>query len=257
MRLRAILLGCGLLAVPASGVYPSPEEDTIFTSVGKFAGASGVAIAPNWVISARHVNGTTFELPGVGTFNVVENYACDFADLRLLKLATNVPSWTPILYEGTSKGKTLQFSEKVTISGFGETGTVRPDGGGYTQGPIDGKRHRTVNMIEGTVTISFQMWPGMTWLTYYVENDNPSTSSGLYGPHGWIPGEGGVGSGDSGGGWFLKRNGKWGLIAVTSSRGAPPGGTVWDYGGVSFGTCLSVLKVRNWVERTMGVRARH
>lgn len=209
-----------------------------------------------WVLTARHINGTSFELPGVGTFTVAGNYTHPNADIRLIKLSSPVPSWSPIFYEDISKGGTALLSEKVTIVGYGDQATVRPDGGGYVYQGKDGNRHKTYNMIDGTTSIRFSE-SQTPWLCYFVENDNPQTATGLYGPWGWIPGEGGLASGDSGGGFFIKRNGKLFLVGVNSARGAAPnGGTVWDYGGVSFATCLSVPTVRAWIEGTMAGRLR-
>jgi hypothetical protein len=255
MRSR-LLLPIALSATPALGIYPTAPADTVFTSVGKFGGASGVAIAPRWVLTARHIDGTTFELPEAGTFNVVENYSCPFADIRLVKLSASVPAWTPIWHEPLGKGDSPRLSEKVWLVGFGDMGVLRQDGGGYVAQARDGNRHSAVNMVDGLAFIRFSE-SQTPWLTYFTELDDPNGGTGFFGPYGSIPGEGGVASGDSGGGFFVKRNGKFYLVGTISARGpAPNGGTNWDWGARSFATVLSVPTVRLWIETTMGLRSR-
>jgi hypothetical protein len=247
-----------LATLPAGGVFPDLTEDLTFSSVGKFNGASGVAIAPRWAISARHVGGgpgSVLTLPGVGSFTASAVIQCPFADIELIRFdSTVLPVYTPLSFENVPKGGDPKIRGKVTIVGFGDRGTVRGNGTGYDFLAADGLRHRTVNMIEDTADIAFTDTQ-VPWRTYFTENDNPTTTFGFIPPYGSIPGEGGVATGDSGGGWFIFENKKWKLIAVTSARGRAEGvNSVWDYGGLSFATAVSMPSIRAWIEKTMALR---
>jgi len=244
--------------VPAGGVFPDLTEDTIFTSVGKFNAASAVAIAPRWAISARHVGGGpggNFTLPGFGVYPAGAVFACPFADIELIRFDSSIlPVYSPIYYEPVPKNGDPLYRGKVTMVGYGDRATVRANGTGYDFLAADGLRHRTVNMIEDTTDIAFTETQ-TPWRTYFAENDNPTTAYGFIPPYGSIAGEGGVATGDSGGGWFIRKDKQWKLIAVTSARGKASGvASVWDYGGISFATALSMPKVRAWIEQTTGLR---
>src|SRR4051812_11059789 len=117
---RAFALTCALAPAAAFGVYPNTGPDAVLNMVGQFGGASGVAIDPFWVLTAAHVDGGQFVLPGIGTYNVVQNVTHPFADLRLLRVDQAMPFYSR-LDLSDAVGKT------VTFAGYGLTGTPRVD----------------------------------------------------------------------------------------------------------------------------------
>src|SRR3954468_15270284 len=96
MKWRASLLCLAIAPTLACAVYPNTGPDAIYNMVGQFGGASAVAIDPFWVLTAAHVDGTTFTLPGVGTFNVVQDVTHPVADLRLLRVDSAIPLFSRV-----------------------------------------------------------------------------------------------------------------------------------------------------------------
>src|SRR4051812_3905589 len=93
---RLVALLAALAPAAAFAVYPNTGPDAIFNMVGQFGGASAVAIDPFWVLTAAHVDGGQFVLPGIGTYNVVQDVTHPFADLRLLRVDQAMPVYSRI-----------------------------------------------------------------------------------------------------------------------------------------------------------------
>ncbi|MCU0315820.1 MAG: hypothetical protein MUC92_04445 [Fimbriimonadaceae bacterium] len=239
-----------VVAPSAFAVFPNQSEDNQFLSVGRFSGASAVAIAPNWFISAEHVNGTTVLLNGQ-TYNVVENIVAPLtpnvfgnpptiaerADLRLLRVAETVPvGQFSSMFFGNATGRI------ATMVGFGDTGIQTANGYSITSGS-SGTRRRAQNVIDGLAVARFDNGPG--WLTYYYTLDNPSSSN-------YLAGEGGIAGGDSGGGWFVFDNGEWKLTGISSAIGRLDGSAslgAFDWGGNGFGVALG--RYESWIVQTV------
>ncbi len=228
-RTLAFALAC---AIPACSlaVFPNNGPDNHFLSVGTYAGASAVAIDPFWVLTARHIDGGNFATPELGSFTVLEDHASPDSDLRLLRVDHAITNYTRILNADMT-------NQEVSLVGFGGTGVTSVNG--WTITGNDGNRHSAVNMIEGMEQISFDPSGTPNWSTWYYELDRPGASNGMYGANGWIPGEGGIYAGDSGGGFFNNFNGTDYLVATNSAiDDALPGGTLTDYFQRGYGTRL-------------------
>lgn len=242
MRLRYLAFAlAGTVPAMSLAVFPNLGPDTHFTSVGMFGGASAVAIDPFWVLTVAHVNGSTFSTPELGNFTVVENHlAPGGVDLRLLKVDHAITNYTRILDMDMT-------NQRVSIVGFGATGD--PSANGWTITGNDGLRHSALNMVEGVETIWFDQSGFPNWTTWYYELDKQGSGAGVYGANGWIPDEGGMFSGDSGGGWFTNFNGTDYLVATNDAiDDALPGGTLTDYFQRGYGVQLNNPLYSSWIQ---------
>src|SRR4051794_27345516 len=100
MRRTALVLALAIVSVsPVWAIYGistnTGSSDTTFSWVGSASGASGVIIDPHWVLTARHVGGTNFNLNGT-------NYTADFAvdhpdaDIHLMHFANAFGGFYPL-----------------------------------------------------------------------------------------------------------------------------------------------------------------
>lgn len=240
MRVRILALASlASLSAFSLAVFPDNGPDTHFVSVGKYAGASAVAIDPFWVLTARHVDGGNFTIPELGTFNVIEDHASPDSDIRLLRVDSPIANYTRILDMGMT-------DRKVSLVGFGGTGV--PSANGWTITGTDGNRHSAVNMVEGIENISFDASGTPNWDAWYYELDKPGAGNGNYGNNGYIAGEGGIYAGDSGGGWFFNLGGNDYLVGINSAiDDAPPGGTLTDYFQRGYATQLNTAANLTWI----------
>lgn len=89
------LVAAGTLAAPAAGVVVEGGSSPVTGLVGWWNGASGVPVAPNWIISARHVGGgegTIFVMGGVRyTADLVIGHPTQ--DVLLARLTEPLPAW--------------------------------------------------------------------------------------------------------------------------------------------------------------------
>lgn len=220
-------------ATSAFAVFPeSNGVDTRYTSVGRFSGSSGVAIDARWVLTAQHVNGgTVFDLPGFGSFNVIQNVEPPVVnglrpDLRLLQVDRDIPSFTRVDTRSV-------VGQAVSVVGFGGTGDE--DAAGWNPARNPGTRHAARNVIDGEAEISFAENPPFEpfWNTIYYTLSAPNDPSR-------IAGEGGIAGGDSGGGFFFNFGDGDRLVATNSAVGRLDGmDGNYFYGSSGFGTLLS------------------
>jgi len=187
----------------ALAVYPNNGPDPTFTMVGQFGGASAVAIDPYWVLTAAHVDGSQFVLPGIGTYNVVQDITHPFADLRLLQVDQPMPVYARL---------DMQDDVGATVDVTG----------------ADGNRHAANNKIDYTEMISFNA--GQTpWDTYVYTLDAPDSPNA-------VAGEGGISFGDSGGGWFRQQGSQWLLVATNDAIDYAPGTSdFYTWGATGYG----------------------
>ncbi|RYG30154.1 PEP-CTERM sorting domain-containing protein [bacterium] len=227
---RSLPLVGVLTSGSAFAVFPDYGADTTYTSVGQVGGASGVAIDTRWVLTAQHVNGSVFSLPGFGAFNVVENIEPEIVngvrpDLRLLRVDRDLPSFTRIDTRVPTLGS-------VDIVGFGESGSEFAGGGYSIPGGTAGTRRRASNRIEGLADISFNENPAVpSWTTMYYQLSSRTDPTR-------VENEGGLAGGDSGGGFFYNFGDGARLVATNSAIGADEGMSEYAYGGYGFGTYL-------------------
>ncbi|HTQ11859.1 MAG TPA: hypothetical protein VMI31_17485 [Fimbriimonadaceae bacterium] len=205
-RKCALQLVFAVFPAAALAVYPNNGPDTTFSMVGQFGGASGVAIDPYWVLTAAHVDGSLFVLPGIGTYNVVQDVRNPTADLRLLEVDQPMPVYSRLDLQN-DVGATVAFA------GFGLTGLPRDDGTGFDMTGADGNRHTANNRIDYSLFIAETNSDG-----YWFTLDAPGTANA-------VAGEGGISFGDSGGGWFRQQGGSWLLVATNDTIDYAPGTT--------------------------------
>jgi len=234
---RALLVGTGALTSAFSlAIIPDFGEDLDFTGVGRVGNASGVAVASNWVITARHVGGVTVNF-GSGNIDAIQRFDHPLADISLLKFAGNPFS---TFYEMDFFGSHL--GQTATLVGFGETGTYGTTGINITGG--GGTRRKANNALDDLQNVSFG--PGSLSRSYMYDLDDPN--GGVWTLGGAAVGnEGGLWGGDSGGGMFI--NGK--LVAVNSFIFDAFGGGSSDWGDGGGGVHLG--SYTEWINTTMAV----
>src|SRR4051812_20151895 len=92
----------GCLSAPSLAII-NGSDATLFDFVGQINGASGVVVAPNWVLTARHVGSGTFTVNGFSqtpdqVFNTDGTGGAPNSDLTLLHFALPFATWSTPYY---------------------------------------------------------------------------------------------------------------------------------------------------------------
>jgi hypothetical protein len=202
-KLAVFVVASGLLALRPSpaAVVPDTAPDGQYPWVGIIGGASGTAISPRSVITARHVGASQFTVLGV-TYYASERINHPTMDLALLNFDADLPGWHTL-------GTSAPLGSALTMVGYGDTGRVNADGDGYDVFHSAGVRRASPN------TLHFEMfWPDVgpilvSWLT--------------------AAGDGALAAGDSGGSFFIGDE----LVGVSALAFNTTGGALPDYGFAS------------------------
>lgn len=259
----AVAFASGLAAIGAAsyGRNTNPSSaDTTFTTVGLIGGGSGTVIAPNWVLTARHVSGN-INLNGT-TYVHDARYEHPTSDLALLHYNTPFSEWTPLI---TSSALGME----TTIVGFGHSANPRANNTGYNWVDSFGTRRTVTNTIGLSLQLTVSYGFGdLTFQNYLADLDSHSTATPApynrdwFGDGGATANEGNVGGGDSGGAWMVNQGGQWRIAGVTtiaiSADPLPPGATensntVYFAFGVSGSGAADLWDPvnRNWINNTM------
>ena len=181
-----------------NGITTKPADDRGWSVTGSWQVGGGVAVAPNYFLTAQHLGGTPgqpFVIDG-HTYNSSAFTDIAGSDLRMVKITGTFPSYAPLYRSpaGSEAGKA------ISMIGFGRfahgaavtTGTTQ---NGWNWGTAAGKNF-AMNTAAGATTIS-----GMQLLDYTF-NPVSGQNEGIYSV------------GDSGGGTFINTGGAWRLAGV-------------------------------------------
>lgn len=231
---------------PTTGTWSATNWDATHSYVylwnnwwnGGYYPGSAVAVGPNYLLTAGHVGAT------VGQSNAVINGVTYTAvsvitpppdpgqtappDLALIKVDKTLPGYNT-LYKGSFSGgidNSFTGAQPLFLIGYGVTGTY--NGTSYTMSSDGAGTERWGtnsvywtpfrNTFNGTSSMIF----GMT----AYDNDTPDESF--------------FGSGDSGGGTFVKVNGQWQLAGINAYAYGSPG----NYGASS---SIEVPAYYDWI----------
>ncbi|HMS55316.1 MAG TPA: hypothetical protein PKA27_07920 [Fimbriimonadaceae bacterium] len=246
-------------AATAQAVFPNNPESgfpavgmcgdwngTTFTQWG-----TGTAVAPNWVLTARHVGGTHFWQNGT-YYAVQQKFYHPQADLALWRMSSSIPSYAPIAFRPFSGVAALQ-GQVTRFVGYGVTAQQLQNSWNPISGSFGVKRS-TVNTIDFEWPSFFVNFGSYTRTTDYIlfDLDDPAgvNPNNTYGGTA-ISGEGGIAEKDSGSPWFVTEGGLDRVVAVSSVIGHYNGGGVTNplqYGAWACGTHLFPYKT--WVQQT-------
>jgi len=185
--------------VPVFAVAPDVGPDSAFPAVGLVGGASGTAISPRSVITAKHVGASTFTVFGT-TYTAANRIHHPTLDLAILNFNTDLPVWCPL-------GTSVSIGSTIFIVGFGDSGFLNSAGTGYDMfWWTAGVRRAVPNTLDTQQTFAGF---GPVLLTYLK-----------------VYGDAAAGAGDSGGAFFSGNR----LIGVTSFAINTTGGVLPNYG---------------------------
>ncbi len=237
------------------------DSDSTFTWVGRVGNASGTVIAPNWVLTARHVSGT-FNLNGTDIAHDAR-FEHPTSDLALLRFSTPFAGFHP-LFNGSALGR------EASIVGFGNSGTPRTNLTGYNWVTAAGTRRAVTNNVGLTQTLAVNYGGsiGVLNVAMYLadlDSHDPGTPAPYdrdwFGDGGATSNEGNVSVGDSGGSWLVDDGGVWKVAGVTSVRffadPLPAGATGDPDPFMAFGVSgsgavnLNDPNNWNWIQATM------
>jgi len=213
-----LLFGLGGLFLPlcALAVVPGNDSDTNtldYNFVGTLNGASGVLIGADLVLTAKHVGAGTFNLPGIGSFNMIANSAVSDpnSDLTLFRIDTGGMT----LQHATIDVSQMIAGDTVTMVGYGWSGKLNGSGTGYDINVAPGVRRKADAIYE---------------FTDYIEDvpNNYLAGFSLIAPL-RQNGQGALAGGDSGGGWF--RNGM--LVGTNAFVGTYGNGVDYQFSASS------------------------
>ena len=204
---------------------------------GSWVGATAVAVAPNWILTARHIgdgaSGDTFTLTDGTSFTSVMKIESGpglggDVDLTLVKLNGAFNNYAPLYTGSNEKGKDF------TVFGRGgPRGAEVRDGGNILHGWLWNSSDGVMRWGENNVA-TFADWSaiGDELLLRADFNRNPSSPT--------RGNEATVSPGDSGGGLFINDGGIWKLAGInygaeadfnTTNSGAGFRAAMFDKGG--------------------------
>jgi hypothetical protein len=261
-RSVAIVAVCAC-AGAAHAIYGRGTLDaTGFDYVGMVGGASGEVVGAHWVMTAKHVGGTSFWLNGT-TYNASQRFDHPTADISLLYFAGNTFSDWYEPYFGDVTGQTL------TYVGYGLTAVARgtdlaeryPLTGYHMLDGTGGVKRKMTNTAGGIGVIDYGWGP--EWITTCIVADldynHPRTPVAnkidYLGDGAATAEEGGLLFGDSGSPALVMIEGKWRTVGVNidieDTNGPNPGGNdnYLDFGDTFYST--SVMSYEGWITSTM------
>lgn len=125
--MKGLLVLAGIVSACYSlGIVPEVGSDIDFIGLvrdGDNDRGSGVLITPRCVLTARHVPGNRFHLPG-GEVRTGVRINHPRADLAIINFDVDFPHFVEPLYENN-------LNRNVTLAGFGLTGRRRDDNSGF------------------------------------------------------------------------------------------------------------------------------
>jgi len=265
-----VLLGLASLAPASNAVYGVGTLDASgFDYVGMLSGASAAVIAPNWVLTAKHVGGVEFWLNG-RLYVAEQRFDNPEADISLLRFKETFSGWYSPYYDDPT-GKTLAYvgyglsasfrTKSVCLSAYGLGGAPYMYTGYHMEGNTGGVKRMATNVAGGIRTLDYGWGPG--WIQKCIVADLDYTSDmapagsrvDTLGDGGATPSEGGVLYGDSGSPALLRVDGQWRVVGVNvdieDSNGPNPGGNdnYLDFGDTFYSTWVGGY--REWMETTM------
>lgn len=195
---------------------------------GQWSAYLGTPIAPNYFITAKHVNGSvggTFTYNGQ-PYTTVASFASPDSDLRIWQVSGTFPSYAPLYTASGEVGQTMTVFGRGTQRG--SPVVVGGETKGWYWGPSDGVQSWGSNKVTSI----------QANLTYgsLLHFDFDTTGD-------WY--ESALSVGDSGGGVFLKDGGTWklaginlgvdGPFSLTGVNGSGFNAAIYDLGGLYYG----------------------
>lgn len=181
-----------------NGITTAPSGDRGWGETGSWQVGGGVAIAPNYFLTAQHLGGTTGQTFNVNGRNFTASSFTDIAgsDLRLVKITGNFPAYAP-LYRGAVGSEAGQAISMIGFGRFAHGSALTTNGtqDGWNWGTTAGKNF-AMNTAAGAVTVAGSQ------LIDYSFDPLSGRSEGIYT------------AGDSGGGTFINTGGAWRLAGI-------------------------------------------
>lgn len=192
--------------------------------VGNWFGSSGVPVAPNWVLSARHVGGAVgnmFVIRGV-QYQALEIRHHPTLDLQLIRVAGQLPGWHQIAPQQAA-------GTEVVLGGCGAT----------TQFPL-----------LGGLGWDWSGSPGEAWgrNRIQVSAEMLRVRFDAPGASGWVLQEATFAIHDSGAGLFVAGPGGQLLLAGTAVSVSGAGAS--EYGSSCY--CVSLHTAQSWITSVIG-----
>jgi len=232
---------------PGQTVVTDKPDDA---AIGRYSvNGTFVAIAPDFVVTARHTSPVSNSLRiGNSFYNWFEIYDHPTADLRLLKIRktdgtpANLTSYTRLYDPGADGTLTHpdEIGNEIVIGGQGR-GVASTISNGYVwEASGENSTQRWgANRIDSTTAA---LAVGSTVSDVLLADFDP------LGQFGWVTGEAGIATYDSGGGWFIKVDNIWtvaGMNAYTEHLGQ-----TWfrdpAQGGVESGDWLAAIRLSSY-----------
>lgn len=181
----------------AGGVLSQPAGDQGWNETGSYNNdGGGVAIAPNYFLTAQHLGvGSDFFLNGVD-YPVVNHFDIPNSDLRVCQITGTFPSYSP-LYSGTASS---EIGKTISIVGFGHYAQSTPLVTNSVQNGWYWSGSEAKNWASNTVTAVGSFGSTSSFINFQFY---PVSGSGMYTNN------------DSGGGNFIYNNGAWQLAGIT------------------------------------------
>ncbi len=209
----------GIMIDGRESTYETLAQEPQFNAIGRFVEGqriSGTLIAPNWVLTAGHVDTVSnFQIRGTGTvYSIAEvikhptflanggDISRGF-DLALVRLNTSVVGVTPAsIYRGTN-----ELGQLATITGFGDGGV-----GSIGLANLPAIQRAGTNVIDAILNFT----NGAQQSALLTDFDGPNVGNNTTGSAAITSHEYQLARGDSGGGMFIFENGEWKLAGVNS-----------------------------------------